>query len=400
MILTEAATTSTAQTNTTEVSVVLPCLNEADTVGQCVQKAIRALQESHINGEVIVADNGSTDGSQAIAAGHGARVVHINDRGYGEALKGGIAAARGRYIIMADADDSYDLLELPKFIDRLREGLELVQGCRLPAGGGRVEPGAMPPSHRWIGNPAFSLLTRWWFHAPINDVYCGMRGFTRELYDRLEMRCPGMEFATEMILKAARRAAMRMSEVPITLHPDGRKSHAPHLKTFRDGWRTLRFFLMFTPRWMFLEPGKLLVLLGLIGYAIALPGLRIAGVHFSAHTLLVATLFLLCGYQSIIFAIAVKTYAISQRLVPADDRLDRVFRFAQLERVVLAGIVMILAGAVLLGIAVNHWRLTHFGDLDYERTMRWVVPGMTLVALGVQTVFAGFFVGILNFFRK
>jgi glycosyltransferase involved in cell wall biosynthesis len=399
MIITQRAPSSIAQTGTPEVSVVLPCLNEADTVGTCVQKAMRALAESHIDGEVIVADNGSTDGSQAIASEHGARVVNVSERGYGEALKGGISAARGQYIIMADADDSYDLLELPKFIDRLREGFELVQGCRLPAGGGRVEPGAMPPSHRWIGNPAFSLLTRWWFHAPINDVYCGMRGFTRDLYDRLEMRCPGMEFATEMILKAARRD-VKMSEVPITLHPDGRKSHPPHLKTFRDGWRTLRFFLMFTPRWMFLEPGKLLVLLGLIGYAIALPGLRIAGVHFSAHTLLVATLFLLCGYQSIIFAIAVKTYAISQRLVPADDRLDRVFRFAQLERVAIAGVIMIFAGVLLLGVAVNYWRLTHFGDLDYERTMRWVVPGMALVALGVQTVFAGFFIGILNFFRR
>ena len=287
----------------------------------------------------------------------------------------------------------------PNSVQKLRDGFDLVQGCRLPAGGGHVEPGAMPLLHRWCGNPAFSLLTRWWFHAPINDVYCGMRGFTRDLYDRLEMRCPGMEFATEMILKAARRDA-RMSEVPITLHPDGRKSHPPHLKTFRDGWRTLRFFLMFTPRWMFLEPGKLLILLGLVGYIVALPGLRIGGVHFSAHTLLVATMFMLCGYQSVVFAIALKTYAISQGLVPEDDRLDRIFRHATLERVAGVGMLMVVGGAVLLGVALNHWRLTHFGDLDYERTMRWVVPGMALVALGVQTVFAGFFVGILNFFRR
>ncbi len=387
-----------AQATAPEVSIILPCLNEADTVGICVAKAMSALHDAHISGEVIVADNGSTDGSQTIAIEQGARVVDVNTRGYGEALKGGIASARGQFIIMADADDSYDLLDVPKFVQRLREGCELVQGCRLPAGGGRVEPGAMPRSHRWIGNPAFSLLTRWWFHAPINDVYCGMRGFTRELYDRLEMRCPGMEFATEMILKAARRDS-RMSEVPITLHPDGRKSHPPHLKTFRDGWRTLRFFLMFAPRWTFLEPGKLLVLLGLIGYAVALPGLHIAGVHFSAHTLLVATLFLLCGYQSIIFAIAVKTYAISQRLVPEDDRLDKVFRVATLERVVITGVVMVVSGAALLMIAVNYWRMAHFGDLNYEQTMRWVVPGMALVALGVQTMFAGFFIGILNFFR-
>ena len=242
---------------------------------------------------------------------------------------------------MADADDSYDLLDIPKFVERLREGCELVQGCRLPAGGGRVRAGRDAPIASLDWQSRFLSADARWFHAPINDVYCGMRGFTRELYDRLEMRCPGMEFATEMILKAARRDS-RMSEVPITLHPDGRKSHPPHLKTFRDGWRTLRFFLMFAPRWTFLEPGKLLVLLGLIGYAVALPGLHIAGVHFSAHTLLVATLFLLCGYQSIIFAIAVKTYAISQRLVPADDRLDKVFRVATLERVVITGVVMVV----------------------------------------------------------
>ncbi len=267
-VVTEPSPTAMAQDTSVEVSIVLPCLNEADTVGACVEKAVRALRDANIHGEVIVADNGSTDGSQEIAAEQGARVVDIASRGYGEALKGGIAAARAQFIIMADADDSYDLLEVPKFVARLRDGFDLVQGCRLPAGGGHIKPGAMPRLHRWLGNPAFSLLARWWFHAPVNDIYCGMRGFTRELYQRLEMRCPGMEFATEMILKAARRDA-RFSEVPITLHPDGRKSHPPHLKTFRDGWRTLSFFLMFTPRWMFLEPGRFLILVGLIGYAIA-----------------------------------------------------------------------------------------------------------------------------------
>lgn len=382
-----------------EVSIVLPCLNEADTVGACVTKAVSALSDNGIRGEVILADNGSTDGSRSIAAQSGARIVNIADRGYGAALQGGIAAARGRYIIMADADDSYDLLESPKFVERLREGFDLVQGCRLPAGGGTVKPGAMPVLHRWCGNPAFSFLARWWFHAPVNDIYCGMRGFTRELYDRLEMRCAGMEFATEMILKAARRNA-RVSEVPITLHPDGRKAHTRHLRTFRDGWRTLRFFLMFSPRWMFLEPGKLLILLGILGYALALPGLRIHGIHFSSHTLIVSTLLMLCGYQSVIFAIATKTFTISQGLVPEDDRLDRIFRHAVLERVVGIGIVMILGGAALLGIAINSWRLQHFGDLDYERTMRWVIPGTALIALGVQTFFAGFFIGILNFFRR
>ena len=204
----------------------------------------------------------------------GARVVNVESKGYGNALMGGIAAARGRFIIMGDADDSYDFLEIPRFIEKLREGFDLVQGCRLPSGGGKVLPGAMPLLHRWWGNPMFSSMTRRMFHAPIHDVYCGMRGFTKEFYERCNPRCTGMEFATEMIIKASLYGE-NIAEVPITLHPDGRKTHAPHLKTFRDGWRTLRFFLMYSPRWLFLMPGVLLVLFGLIGYGIAMPGLTL-----------------------------------------------------------------------------------------------------------------------------
>src|SRR5262245_32245392 len=224
-----------------ELSVVIPCLNEADTIGTCVEKAQRALREAAIVGEVVVADNGSTDGSREIAARLGARVVAVAERGYGNALMGGIAAARGRFVLMGDADDSYDFLELPKFVARLREGHDLVQGCRLPAGGGTVRPGAMPFLHRYLGNPLFSMLARWWFAAPIHDVYCGMRGFRKAWYERLGQRCTGMEFATEMIVKSSLFGAS-IAEVPITLHPDGRRAHAPHLRTFRDGWRTLRFF--------------------------------------------------------------------------------------------------------------------------------------------------------------
>src|SRR5215510_9803685 len=255
-----------------ELSVVMPCLNEADTVGACIEKAMQALREYNIAGEVIVADNGSTDGSQAIAGERGARVVSVTARGYGRALMGGIIAARGKFVIMGDADDSYDFLEIPKFVDKLREGYELVQGCRLPWGGGRVLPGAMPFLHRWWGNPMFSLMARIWFGAPIHDVYCGLRGITKELHKRLDQRCGGMEFATEMIIKSS-LYGVRIAEVPISLHPDGRKSHPPHLKTFRDGWRTLRFFLMYSPRWLFLIPGIALILGGLLGYAIVLPGL-------------------------------------------------------------------------------------------------------------------------------
>src|SRR6266704_3250191 len=282
------------QTEPIEVSVVIPCLNEEDTLARCVEKARRALREHNIAGEIVVADNGSTDSSRAIAERQGTRVIMVTEPGYGSALMGGIAVATGRFVIIGDADDSYDFLEIPKIVEKLREGFDLVQGCRLPAGGGSVRRGAMPFLHRWVGNPFFSFLVRKWFHAPINDVYCGLRGFTKAMYERLAQLCTGMEFATEMIIKASLRGE-RIAEVPITLHPDGRKAHKPHLKTFRDGWRTLRFFLLYSPRWLFLMPGLLMILLGLIGYAVALPGLRVRGVHFDAHTLLFASVAVLCG---------------------------------------------------------------------------------------------------------
>ena len=382
-----------------ELSVVMPCLNEADTIGLCVSKALRAMAEHDIRGEVIIADNGSTDGSQEIARNLGARVIDVKERGYGNALRGGITAARGRYVLMGDADDSYDFLELPKFVFKLREGYELVQGCRLPSGGGTVKPGAMPFLHRWWGNPQFSFMARWWFRAPINDIYCGMRAFTKDCYRRLALRCSGMEFATEMIIKASRYKA-KIAEVPITLHPDGRKAHAPHLKTFRDGWRTLRFFLMVAPRWLFLEPGKLLVLLGLIGYALSIPGLTVGGVHFSAHTMVFSTLLVLCGYHSILFAIGVRVFAINQNMQPPRWSLDRFFDRFTLERCCLIGIGVMLFGAALFAVALSMWWRSGFGNLDYEKTMRWVVPGCALIALGFETILAGFFLGILNFFRK
>src|SRR6187431_492773 len=277
-----------------ELTVVMPCLNEADTIEVCVSKALRAIATAGIDAEVIVADNGSTDGSQALAEKLGARVVNVQAKGYGSALMGGIAAARGRYVIMGDADDSYDFLEIPKFVQELRRGFEVVQGCRLPSGGGTVLPGAMPFLHRWWGNPMFSIMARTMFRAPIHDIYCGMRGFTKRAYLSLDQRCTGMEFATEMIIKAS-RFGLNIGEVPITLHPDGRKAHAPHLKTFRDGWRTLRFFLTCSPRWLFLWPGVLSFAIGLVGYALALPGAEIGRATLGGHTLLVASLALLIG---------------------------------------------------------------------------------------------------------
>jgi glycosyltransferase involved in cell wall biosynthesis len=382
-----------------EVSVVMPCLNEAETLGVCIEKAQRALREARISGEVIVADNGSTDGSQAIAERLGARVVPVQERGYGNALMGGIAQARGRYVIMGDADDSYDFLEIPRFVEKLREGYDLAQGCRLPAGGGRVMPGAMPTLHRYWGNPMFSAMARRWFRAPIHDVYCGLRGFRKEFYSQLDQRCTGMEFATEMIIKASLRAA-RIAEVPITLHPDGRRTRAPHLRTFRDGWRTLRFFLMYSPRYLFLLPGGLLIALGLAGYALALPGVTIGGATLDAHTLLFSSLALICGYQSILFAVFTKIFAIRERLLPEDARMTSLFRFVTLERGVIAGAGAMVIGLVLLLAAVWAWARAAFGPLDYATTMRWVVPGVTLTALGVQTVLSSFFMSILGMHRR
>lgn len=263
-VLTDEEITVVPDEGELELSVVMPCLNEADTVEVCIAKALDAMEEHDIAGEVVVADNGSTDGSQELARSAGARVVDVAKKGYGAALMGGIAQAKGRYIIMGDADDSYDFGEIPNIVASLREGNSLVQGCRLPSGGGTIMPGAMPTLHRYWGNPMFSAMAKRWFSAPIHDIYCGLRGFTRELYERLDMRCLGMEFATEMIIKAS-LSEEKIAEVPITLHPDGRKAHAPHLRTFRDGWRTLRFFLLYSPRWLFLIPGLILMVLGFVG---------------------------------------------------------------------------------------------------------------------------------------
>lgn len=382
-----------------EVSVVLPCLNEADTLQACIERAQFTLRENDISGEVLVADNGSSDGSQEIARRLGARVVVVARPGYGSALAGGIAAARGKFLIIADADDSYDFGDIPKFLAKLRGGNELVQGCRLPKGGGEIRPGAMPFLHRCCGNPLFSWLARWWFGSTVHDVYCGMRGFTRDLYDRLNLRCTGMEFATEMIVKASLCNA-KLTEVPITLHRDGRKTHGRHLRTFRDGWRTLRFFLMCCPRWLFFIPGLALILLGAIGYSLALPGVTIGPATFDAHTLIFASLAIICGYESVLFALFTKTFAESEGLLPSNAGGERWLKVLSLERGLSLGFCALIVGIALLTAAVDQWWSQDFGRLDYSHTMRWVVPGATLTALGFQTALASFFLSILRMSRK
>lgn len=396
---TEMQSIEQRERGTLELSVVMPCLNEADTLETCLRKAFQVIEEEGLEAEVIVADNGSTDGSIEIARRCGARVVAVTERGYGSALTGGITASKGRFVVMGDADDSYDFLELGKFVRKLREGYDLVMGCRLPGGGGTVAQGAMPWSHRYIGNPLFTRLVRSWFRAPIHDVYCGLRGFTRAWFDRLDLRASGMIFATEMVIKSSLFGA-RIAEVPITLHPDGRKSHAPHLKTFQDGWRTLRFFVLYSPRWLFFVPGLLLTVAGALIYGIVYARVPIGGALLDAHSLLVGSLLVLMGYQAILFGGFAKVFAVGENLLPLDNKLRRWLNVFTLERGLLAGGLGFLAGFGVLGAAFWQWSQVDFGRLDYSATMRLVIPGILLAALGFQTVMASFFFSVLGMRRK
>jgi glycosyltransferase involved in cell wall biosynthesis len=391
-------TTGTAESGV-EVSVVMPCLNEHETVGICIDKALRALSAAGLSSEVIVADNGSSDGSVEIAASHGARVVHVASPGYGNALAGGIRAARGRFVVMGDADDSYDFSDVPRFVTELRQGYDLVQGCRLPSGGGTVRPGAMPWSHRWIGNPLLTGLARLMFRAPVHDIYCGMRGFTRELFERLDLKATGMEFATEMIIKAS-LFRQQIHEVPITLSPDGRRSRRPHLRTLSDGWRTLRFFLIFSPRWLFWYSGWFLMLMGAVGYVVALPGLTIGGVTFDVHTLVVASMALQFGFQCVVFAVLTTTYAIKQGFRPSSPRVDRFFGIFTLERGSVMGLVAIALGLTAIASAFLAWYRVGFGALDYAQIMRVVVPGATLTTIGAALILNSFLCSMLGLDRR
>jgi glycosyltransferase involved in cell wall biosynthesis len=382
-----------------ELSVVIPCLNEADTIAECVMTAIRSMRESRIAGEVVVADNGSTDGSADIARSAGARVVPVTVRGYGSALMGGIAASHGRFIIMGDADGSYDFSEIPRFLDKLRQGYDLVQGCRLPAGGGTILPGAMPFLHRRFGNPALSLLTKIWFKSAIHDVHCGLRGFTKEHFQQLHQKCTGMEFASEMIVKSSAIRG-RIAEVPIILYPDGRKGRPPHLRTFRDGWRHLRLLLLFCPRWLFVIPGIILIALGILGFGVALPGLQLRGVIFDVHTLVFSSLAILCGYQSVFFGIFAQALAMHEGVLPEQAKLKNLLGHLKLEYGLIAGGIGLIVGLFLLLTAVNQWRMVHYGLLNYAHTMRYAVPGSTLTALGFQTIINSFFLSLLELRRS
>ncbi len=382
-----------------ELSVVMPCLNEADTLAVCIRKALSSMADHGISGEVVVADNGSTDGSIEIAEKEGGRVVPVTERGYGAALQGGIEAAKGKFVIMGDADDSYDFLDCHRFVEKLREGHDLVMGCRLPSGGGTVMPGAMPKLHRWWGNPMFSGMVRRMFSAPIHDVYCGLRGFTRELYDRLDLRCTQMEFATEMVIKSS-LFKVRITEIPITLHPDGRKAHAPHLKTFTDGWRTLRFFMLYSPTWLYLFPGLALLLLGVLLGIASWGGATIGTATLGVHSLLAASLLILMGYQAVLFWLLGRVFAVRERLMPPNERFMGMFKWATLERGLILSMLVFAVGIGLRVKATLGWWRAGFGPLDYARTLRVVIPAVTLAALGFQSFMSSCFVSILGMRRK
>jgi glycosyltransferase involved in cell wall biosynthesis len=382
-----------------ELTILMPCLNEADTVATCVRKARATLERLGLEGEVLVADNGSTDGSVERAREAGARVIHVPERGYGNALLAGIAAARGRFVLMGDADDSYDFTAVEPFVRALREGADLVQGCRLPSGGGRVLPGAMPWLHRWIGNPLFTGLARWWFKTPVHDTNCGLRAFRRDWIEQLDLRCTGMEFANEMLIKAALHGA-RFAEVPITLHPDGRRARRPHLRTFRDGWRTLRFYLLFSPRWLFLVPGIALMLAGLAAWWAAAAGVTLAGRALGVNSSLAGAMLLLCGYQSVLFALLTKAFAINEKLLPMDRRMDRFFRVVTMERGLALGGLGLLAGLGLLGGALVRWWGGEADPTAVRHTTTLALVGATLGTLGFQTVLFSFFASLLGMHRR
>ena len=381
---------------TLELSIVMPCLNEAETLEICIQKALRSLRELDIAGEVIIADNGSTDGSQDIATRMGARVVPVAAKGYGSALMGGIIAARGVYIIMGDADDSYNFSNLGFFVHKLREGFDLVMGNRFQGG---IKPGAMPPLHKYLGNPVLTWVGRLFFASPVGDFHCGLRGFRRDSILKLDLQTTGMEFASEMVVKAS-VYKLRITEIPTVLSPDGR-SRPPHLRTWRDGWRHLRFLLLYSPRWLFLYPGTALMMWGLIIVVWLLPGTqKIGSISFDVHTLLYGAIAIIIGFQAVTFAFFTKIFAISEKFLPEDPKLNKIFHYVTLETGLIVGVTLILTGIVGSFLSLTIWSKTAFGSLDPSKTLRLVIPSLTCLTVGLQLVLSSFFLSVLGLKRR
>jgi glycosyltransferase involved in cell wall biosynthesis len=374
-----------------ELTVVMPCLNEAETLETCIRKASECFARHGIRGEIVIGDNGSTDGSQEIARKAGARVVDVPVKGYGMALHYATLAAHGRYVIMGDSDDSYDFSALMPFLEKLREGYDLVMGNRFKGG---IKPGAMPWKNRYIGNPILSFIGRMFFRCPAGDFHCGLRGFSVDAYRRMGLRTSGMEFASEMVIKAT-LLDMKIAEVPTTLSPDGR-SRPPHLRPWRDGWRHLRFMLLFSPRWLFLYPGILLMLFGLVVGAWLLPGPRqIGSVVFDVQTLLYAALAVLLGFQMLALALFTNVFATREGLLPRSKRLKSILRFVRMEVGLALGGIMWVTGLVGTVAALGEWGVHKFGPLDTSHSLRLVIPSFLAMALGSEIILASFFLGVL-----
>jgi glycosyltransferase involved in cell wall biosynthesis len=379
-----------------ELTILMPCLNEAETVARCVDKAWDYIKRAGIDGEVLVADNGSTDGSRDIARSHGAAVIEVPEKGYGSALIAGIRAARGRFVVMGDSDDSYDFGNLDGFVRRLRTGDELVMGNRFKGG---IKPGAMPPLHRYLGNPVLTNIGRLFFRSQCGDFHCGLRGFSRDAVLSLGLRAPGMEFASEMVVKATLKG-LRMSEVPTTLSPDGR-SHPPHLRSWHDGWRHLRFLLLFSPRWLFLYPGVSLFMTGLLVTAWLLPGPRQLGtVTLDIHTLLYAATAIVVGFQSVEFWAFANVHGMSEGMLPWNTRDRRLIGLFTIERGLIAGALLLVFGIVLGVLAVGSWGGVHFGALDPTHTMRFAIPSATCITLAFEIVYGSFVLSVLGIREK
>ena len=381
------------ETTHPELTILMPCLNEAETIATCVKKASSYLSQSNIRGEILVADNGSTDGSREIAQGLGARVVSICERGYGAALIGGIEAAKGRFVVMGDADDSYDFSHLDGFVAKLREGYDLVMGNRFEGG---IEPGAMPALHRWLGNPLLSFIGRIFFKAELGDFHCGLRGFNTGAVRNLRLRSRGMEFASEMVVRC-RLARMRIAEVPTTLKKDGR-SHPPHLRTWRDGWRHLRFLLIFSPRWLFFYPGLALLILGIAISILLLPGpVSITpNISLDIHTFLVSAVTVLIGMQCISFAVVVRRYAAARGLLPRSKVVERFLVPLTLERVLLVALFIGMLGLGGMIWCVAQWADAGFGPLQYGAMIRVLTLSITGIALALQLAFTAFLSAIIE----
>jgi glycosyltransferase involved in cell wall biosynthesis len=379
-----------------ELSVVMPCLNEAETVETCVRKALASFAEQDVDGEVIIADNGSTDGSQQLARDAGARVVPVTAKGYGSALMGGIRAARGTYVAMGDADDSYDFTGLMPFLEQLRDGADLVMGNRFKGG---IAPGAMPALHRYLGNPVLSFVGRLFFRSKIGDFHCGLRAFRREAILRLGLQTGGMEFASEMVVRCT-LARYDVREVPTTLSPDGR-SRAPHLSTWRDGWRHLRFLMLYSPRWLFLIPGLLMMSLGLVGsVALSVGPVHVGDIAFDVDTLIGTSAILVIGFQAVLFALLTKVYAMEEGFLPLDKRVQRIVDSWSLERGLVVGGLLALAGLAGLVASLVHWQGHSFGQLNPRDSIRIVMPAATALIMSFQMIFASLFVSILAIRRR